>query len=313
MKKSKLDLVEFGGWPLCVRLTNGVIEIYATTEVGPRILRAGFVDGPNMFYVNPDEQGLVGGDEWRLFGGHRLWHAPEAMPRTYQPDNAAIEATLEKGSLLLRPMPERMTGIQKEMVVTLGPAETEVRITHRLTNRGPWPVTLAPWALSVMAPGGFAVMPQAPFKPHEESLAPARPMVLWHYTDMGDLRWRWGRRFVTLLQDARSETPQKAGAAVSDGWLAYCFEGEVFIKRFAYDPHAQYPDFGSNAEMYTDARFLEIESLGPLVTLAPGASTTHEEHWYLHRAEIAPTEDSIADRLLPLVQQTTQPSLQPSS
>lgn len=308
MKKNQLDLVDFAGWPLCVRLTNSVIELYATTEVGPRILRLGFVDGPNMFFVDPGEQGLVGGDTWHMFGGHRLWHAPEAQPRTYQPDNASIEARLEEGTLYLKPMPERVTGIQKEMEVSLGPEETQVCVRHRLTNRGPWPVTLAPWALSVMAPGGFAVMPQAPFKPHPEALAPARPLVLWHYTDMADLRWRWGRRFVTLLQDATAETPQKAGAAVSDGWLAYCFEDQVFLKRFAYDPKATYPDFGCNGQLYTDARMLELESLGPLVTLAPGESTTHDEHWHLFHATVAPTEEAIAKRLLPLVWETSPPT-----
>ena len=31
------------------------------------------------------EKGKTGGSEWHIYGGHRLWHAPEVMPRTYYP------------------------------------------------------------------------------------------------------------------------------------------------------------------------------------------------------------------------------------
>ena len=33
--------------------------------------------------------------------------------------------------------------------------------------------------------------------------------------------------------------------------------------------------------MFTNARMLELESLGPLATLAPGASVEHLEQWEL--------------------------------
>jgi hypothetical protein len=34
--------------------------------------------------------------------------------------------------------------------------------------------------------------------------------------------------------------------------------------------------------VYVDDRFIELETLGPLVTLEPGATTTHREQWSLH-------------------------------
>ncbi len=70
-------------------------------------------------------------------------------------------------------------GIEKEMRLTLSPTAPRVEVVHRLTNRNPWAVELAVWALSVMAPGGRAVIPQEDFVPHPDVLAPARSLVLW--------------------------------------------------------------------------------------------------------------------------------------
>ena len=66
-----------------------------------------------------------------------------------------------------------------------------------------------------------------------------------------------------------------------DGWLAYARAGHLFVKRFDPSPGQPYPDHGSQAEIFTDHRFLELETLGPLATLAPGAAVEHVEEWQL--------------------------------
>src|SRR4051794_41449809 len=72
-----MDLVEFGGWPDCIRLTGGAVELIVTTAVGPRIISARRADGENVLWVDPDAAGLTGGDEWRSYGGGpRLVSAP---------------------------------------------------------------------------------------------------------------------------------------------------------------------------------------------------------------------------------------------
>ena len=86
-----MDEIEFAGWDGCIRLTNGLVDLVATTAVGPRLIRLGFVDGQNFFKVIRETAGLTGGNEWHNFGGHRLWHAPEVFPRTYAPDNLPVD------------------------------------------------------------------------------------------------------------------------------------------------------------------------------------------------------------------------------
>ena len=300
-----MEKVEYGGWPNCIRLTNGSIELIATTDVGPRIIRLAFVDGGNLFKEYESMMGATGGEEWRIYGGHRFWHAPEASPRTYAPDNTPIDFTWDGSTLVLKQPTEPATGIQKEMEVTLSPTEDRVTLLHRHTNRNLWPVTLAPWALTVMVQGGRAIFPQEAYGPHPEFLLPARPLVLWRYTDMTDPRWTWGSRYIQLRQDPDQSAPQKVGLLNKQGWAAYALGGNVFIKRYACAEDASYPDHGCNTETFTNADMLEVESLGPLAELPPdGGTVEHAERWYLFRAELGTGEDELDTSLMPLVKRT---------
>ena len=151
--------VTFEGWKNCVELVSGDFKLIVTTEIGPRVM-GGFVGASkNIFNVNPKLAGQTGGEKWVNYGGHRLWHAPEMKPRTYAPDNGPATAKeLEDGSVRFSSGTEPSTGICKS--VTIKPlGENKFRVEHRLRNDNPWEIELAPWALSVMAPGGTAIAP----------------------------------------------------------------------------------------------------------------------------------------------------------
>jgi len=294
----------YGGWPNCVRLSNGRIELIVTTDVGPRVIRFGFVGGQNLLKEFADQTGKTGGNEWRSYGGHRLWHAPEASPRTYAPDNSEVKYIWDGKTLKLIPPVERSTGIAKRIEITLDPAEHRVRLLHFLTNHGLWDAELAPWALTVMAPGGRAIFPQEPFRPHPEYLLPARPLVLWGYTDMKDPRWIWGTKYIQLKQDPKATTKQKVGMMNTLGWAAYYLNGDLFLKRFGFDANAACPDYGCNTETFTDREMLEVETLGRLAKLPPGGRVEHVEYWFLNRVQIDENEAALDRQLLPLVRQT---------
>lgn len=301
----KMKTVEYKGWENCITLSNGSIELVVTTDVGPRVIRFGYVGGQNLMKEYEEQIGETGGDEWRIYGGHRLWHAPEAKPRTYALDNSPVPYEWDGKTLTLAQAPEAETGIQKEIAITLDPDSDSAILEHRLTNRGLWPVKLSPWCLTVMAEGGRAIFPQEPYRAHEDYLLPARPLVLWHYTDMQDARTAWGTKYIQLKQDPEAETKQKFGLLNKQGWAAYTLGSDVFVKRFPYVEGAEYPDYGCNTETFTDWDMLEVESLGPLVELAPqGGSVAHVERWYLFKADVPADEAGIDKTLLPLVEKT---------
>jgi hypothetical protein len=298
------EKVGYGGWSNCVRLTNGQIELIITTDVGPRVIRLGYVGGQNLFKEFADQMGKTGGSEWRSYGGHRLWHGPEAMPRTYFPDNAPVKYSWDGKTLKLVQPIETTNGIVKEMEITLESNENQVTVLHRLINKNLWDVELSPWALTVMAPGGRAIFPQEPYRPHPEFLQPARAMVVWGYTDMKDPRWTWGTKYIQLRQNPKAESKQKVGLMNTLGWAAYYLNGELFLKRFAFDPKLSYPDWGCNNETFTDPDMLEVETLGPLAKLPPDGHVDHMEHWFLNRMQLGDTEASLDKQLLPLVRKT---------
>jgi hypothetical protein len=285
-----LHQTDYAGWQSCLRLTNGAWELIVPTQVGIRILHFGFAGEDNQFWLNPDDRGKAGGDTWRVYGGHRLWHAPEHPIRTYAPDNAPIEWDWDSKRLLLRQPVEAITGIQKE--VEIHPAEREIEIVHRLINRNLWSVRLAAWALSVMAPGGIALIPQEPYQPHPDVLLPVRALALWAYTDMSDPRLHWGKRLIQIRQDPTASQPLKIGMSNTHGWMAYWRGETLFVKRYEYHAGVEYPDLGCNTEVFTNADMLELETLSPLTELPPDGVLEHTERWSLYRVGAMPGEEA---------------------
>lgn len=280
-----MEIVSWGGWLRCARLVSGETEMIVTLEVGPRVVRYGLIGGPNELRENPAEMGLFGGDEYRSYGGHRLWIAPEHKERTYVPENSEVEVAEAGFTTPMDPF-----GLQKTITIT--EADGGFHLRHSVRNRGPVVNRFAPWALTVMAPGGECLFPQEPFESHHDNFLPVRPLVLWGYSDMSDPRWTWGQRTVRLRQT--TDGPQKVGACVTQGIAVYANHGNVFVKRFEFDPAATYPDYGCNFETFTRHDMLEVESLGALRAVEPGEETVLRESWYLLKGVTPPTEDHAA-------------------
>ena len=295
MSGIEIERVTYEGWEECIRITNGQIELVATTAVGPRIVDFRRTDGENVLFLDENATGTAGGEEWELYGGHRLWHSPEHDSRTYQPDNEPIEAELtERGCRLVQPV-ETETGIQKTIEIEMAEDEPVVELTHELTNEGLWNVELAPWAVSVCKPGGTAVVPFPDGDPDE--LLPDRSLVFWPSTDIGDNRLSYVDDHV--LVDQADGPELKIGANGLEEWTAYVNDGQAFIKTFDYDPERTYPDRGASVEVFVLDFMLELETLGPLVELDPGETTSHTERWHLFDAVSQPESGADAATLAP--------------
>jgi hypothetical protein len=272
----KMKKVEFLGWKNCVEMNSGDFKLVVTTDVGPRVIGGFLKDSPNMFCVVDETAGSAGGDEWNIYGGHRLWHSPEAMPRTYSPDNSAIEVSECGDSVCFVSGTEARTGIHKCLSVKpLGNEKFEIK--HCIRNDNMWDIEVAAWALSVMAPGGTAVVPQP--QGDVDDLLPNRYVAVWPYTNMADKRLQWGKDYVLMKQDEKADSKCKFGLNCEDGWLAYANNGVALIKRFDHLIDAEYPDNGCSIECFTCNFMLEIETLSPLYILAPGEEIIHIEEW----------------------------------
>ncbi|HXF27943.1 MAG TPA: hypothetical protein VN610_11740, partial [Bryobacteraceae bacterium] len=87
----KVEKINYHGWPNSYRITNGTVELIALTDVGPRIIRYGFVGGQNLFKEFEEQLGKSGESTWEARGGHRLWMSPEDKVLTYAPDNSPVQ------------------------------------------------------------------------------------------------------------------------------------------------------------------------------------------------------------------------------
>ncbi|MBS1736104.1 MAG: hypothetical protein JST21_18830 [Bacteroidetes bacterium] len=298
-----VEKISYYGWPDCIRIYNEEIELIVTTAIGPRIVKFGYIGGQNFFYLVPGHIGKIGGNEWRIYGGHRLWHAPEAMPRSYNPDNEKVEFIIDAGNNIIKlaQASEAFTGITKELEISLEADKNEVTIVHRLINQNLWEIELSVWPLSMLAPGGRAIIPQEPYGSESEFLLPARSLALWQFTKMNDPRWIWGEKYIQARQDPAFTSEQKIGVTNKQGWAAYYLNGEVLIKRFDYNPEAEYVDYGCNNEVFVNGDFLEVETLGPLTKLAPGKAAEHTERWLLAKTLIDESDESVDANILPLI------------
>lgn len=276
----------------CIKLENDSLSLWATTSVGPRILGLALHGEENLFAVLPGVTlDCPGIGSYHLYGGHRLWYAPEDPRRTYLPDDLALEVSqLANGVCLIQPTdPE--TRIQKQITLRLPGEGAQVVVEHVLYNRGKLPVELAPWAITQLRTGGQAILPLAAPAADKFKVQPNRAIALWPYTDLSSPYVRLGRHLLRVLAIMESGK-FKIGLPNAAGWLVYLYGSTLFVKYAPYHPGAEYFDYGSASECYCDARFIELESLGPRTLLAPGESVRHEEKWELKSGVFLPDDEA---------------------
>lgn len=274
MKRSKTDYR--GGEALT--LSSRALELTVTTGVGPRVtaLRSKAGSARNLFLEFPADEQRDHGYYFR--GGHRLWHSPEDIVRTYQPDDTPLTVDLLPNGVALTQPVEEKTGIQKAMQLELI-GERTVKVTHTLTNRGLWAVECAAWALTMFRAGGYGVLPLLPKGDHAAGdLLPNYALVPWTFTDLSLPVWELQRDFIGINVN-KAKAAQKLGITNYPGWSAYWIDGVTFVKFAPVLSGASYSDLGCAFETFTNGAMIELETLGPLTKLAPGASTTHVEHW----------------------------------
>lgn len=298
-----MEKVQYHGWN-CYRLENKYYELFVTADAGPRIVHFSFKGESNIFKIFDAEVGEIIIDDWHVYGGHRLWHAPEAIPRSYIPDNLPPVVEDKGDSVRFTQEVEKETGIQKEIEVRLEDDSKEVVVAHRLRNLGLWDVRTGVWALSIMGDGGTNILPLPERGRHEDQdINPCNVMTMWPFTDLTDDRWYLGKKYFMLTNTPGKGEGQKIALSVPNGWIASAVNNTLFVKRFSFDPDAEYPDRGCNTAVFTNPAILELETMGPLENIKPGDCIEHVERWQLFKEVRCPKNDNEVDEyILPLIQ-----------
>ncbi|MCP4968020.1 MAG: hypothetical protein GY926_22650 [bacterium] len=264
---------------------NRHLRLEAATNYGPRITAFSLRNGGDNIFAELGDLSidLPDGRTYRLRGGHRLWAAPEVPAITYEPDNdpPVLEET-STGVHLTQPAPQHVA-VEKSITVAL--VEHRAIVSHTMTNRGGKPLRLAPWAITQLAVGGTGIVPLRHQPADPNGHQPNANITLWPYTGSADSGFALQDRL--LLVDANRTSPTKVGTSLDRGWLAYVRNGLVFVKRSQLIAGGRYLDLGASAQCYCNQHFIELETLGELVTLEQDESVSHNEIWELH--QVPPT------------------------
>ena len=280
--------VEYKNYGKCKVISNGLIEMYVTTEIGPRIIKLNLCGKENLMFNDIDRAmaediSAVFGEnkKWYIYGGHRLWVSPEAA-NTYYPDNDPVAITINGSSVVFTPPPQEVNNLQHSMEITMCADKPCAYVTHKVINVGDEEMTGAIWALSVMTDGGTVICPQ----PDEDTkLLGNRILALWPYTRMTDDRAHFFDKYITMKQDKACDEKFKFGINNTKGWIAYQNHGQILKKTYEPNhPNGNYPDFGCSTEAFTNHLFAEAETLSELKTLKKGEFIVHTERFELIEA-----------------------------
>ena len=280
-------------------LKNDHLRIDYLAEAGPRLVRlilAGSTD--NLLAEVPEIHWPSAWGEFHIRGGHRVAIAPEALGLSYVPDDDGLVIEDTPGGVRLSRSTEVGSGVSKAIELQLHPDRPALTLRHTVCNDRSEAIEIAAWAITQLNLGGIAVAPlrTTSIMDHHR---PDRQLVLWPYTSWHDERLFADDDYVWI--DAQSAEEELKIGLLARGWLGYLQAGVFFLKRFDPQLERLHPDLNTNAQIYCNQRFIELESLAPLVALKPGQSSVHLETWEIYRAaDVLPTIEGLRNWLLTL-------------
>lgn len=274
---------DFHGRPT-MRLANGALEVELLAAAGPRIVGLRVDGSPsNLLAETPDLAWETPLGDYELVGGHRLWFAPEDPERVAVRDSDGLEVSPLADGARLSGMIEPGTGCLRSMEVRLDGSRPSLTILHGLRNAGTRPLDLALWPITQLPIGGIALLPQRRAVAGHQT-RPNRNLVLWPYSSWDDPRLHILDGLVAV--DAIPGPELKVGCFDDTGWVAFVRDGIALVRRFEPEPGELHPDLGCNVEVYCGSSYLELEVLGPIRRVEPGASVTLLERWEVRPAPI---------------------------
>ena len=263
----------------CLEAVFGNLTMLFTLSVGPRIISLRCGGSENLFAELPDATlDYLNGEKFHLYGGHRLWVAPEDPALTYIPDDRPVKVNTQPGLVELIQEVDRKTGLRKVIQVRGGGHENAVIVDHLVRNEGDSEKKIAPWAITQMKSGGTGILPLRAVQ-GDSSFLPDRSLVLWPYTDIYDERIQVHEDFIFVNTLPANERAVKVGASNLLNWGAYYNAPYLFIKYSSKADDTCALDLGAEAQCYCNNKFLELETLGLYQVVKPGESATHREIW----------------------------------
>ena len=262
-------------------IENGDIVLGVPINLGIRISYLSYKGSENLFFEQPCEmtEELSTEEGWRVYGGHRLWLAPES-DLSYYPDNNPINYEIFEDKIVLSQSTDPWLNVKKEIEISFN-NDNEVILNHKVTNESCETKKFAPWSITSMAGNGVQYIPLRDVQ-EKEVFQPKYHLSMWHYTNLGDKRIEYLENGLKITH-GKGKSEFKIGVGHPDKYVSYTNKGVVFEKVLNVDINAIYPDGNVSYETYMCDHMIELETLSPLKTVAPNETVYHTETWRLRK------------------------------
>ena len=246
------------------QLSVGDVTMVVDAEHGGKILSYKYKD-----------QEVISQSRWPESFGSTFWTSPQAewnWPPVPEYDKKPYEAQLDGGVLTLTSQVSEKLKYRVKKQFRIDDSDKSIAITYSIINEDDKTRSVAPWEITRVPNDGVIF-----FDADVNAITPS-----------GLLDFKAAHGAVWYQADAQEQN-RKINAD-GKGWLAYCANGLLLVKKFD-DLKASEPAEGeAEIQVYVNRgkTYIELESQGACRSLKPGESLTMTVKWYL-----APTQENV--------------------
>jgi hypothetical protein len=222
--------------------------------------------------VKVDGQELLGSSTIHpKYYGSSLWLSPEGKWKGGGVlDTAAYSVgTANSRQMSFTSQDDTLRGFNMKKEFRVSMPDTSVIVSYTLKNIRASQQDVAPWEVTRVPSKGLAFFPAGSLPPLPKSnlaVVQSKGVVWYPY-------------------DSTTTNHQKAFFHGAEGWIAYCKDGFIFIKKFPVIAAAKTAPGEENVEVYVNKQktYIELENQGAYQPLQPNQSLKYEVIWYGRR------------------------------
>lgn len=290
-----IDRLIYRGWVDSYRLTTGRTSVVVVPEIGGRVMEFS-LDGRNVIWENREEFGKTYPitKEWHNYGGYKIWLAPQDLwgwPPDPMLDFAKANVELLRNNqgqpvLKLTSAPSLESKVVFEKEISFDESG-ELLVKQRMYNIGGTTIRYSIWGVTQVKTPCFVVFPLKA----KSRFAGGINYIMTDSRRSRQFSSRTGLCITTYLGEVG-----KIGSDSDGPWMVWFKDDLAYVKIFEpMKENEDYPDGGCSVEVFTSEDklgYVEMEILGPIVTLRPGEHAELSERWRIFQLTQPVTDEN---------------------
>lgn len=239
-------------------ITNGDVTMTIDASRGGKIVSYKYLD-----------QEVLSQSRFPNSFGSTFWTSPQSewnWPPVREYDSMAYSAYLKSDSLVLTGQMSERFGMRIRKTFTADEKTGAIVITYTIINESDQTRQAAPWEVTRVPNGGMV------FFQADETVPSNR---------MKGLPFSFEKGAAWYVMD--EDKPNRKINADGKGWLAFCDNGLMFVKKFQDLAPSQPAPAEAEIQIYVNSgkTYVEIEEQGAYTRLEPGDELSWSVTWYL--------------------------------